>query len=241
MSAKHALLTKHPRRPGRPTHDSANTREALLDAAEELFSAFGVEGASMRAISAAAGLTHAAVNYHYPSKDRLVDAVLLRRGEVVSRRLGELLEQMEARDRTPTAQELISAIISPHLELLREDPTGGLRWIRITARLMLGQDPHLIQSSYVPAGLRERLWRLIHLAFPSASAALLHTSWYVAVATLLQMLGNSDAWIAQAVRETGPQGMSAYVDILTKFTASGFAAVVTDAAQIDKKTTRQRR
>jgi AcrR family transcriptional regulator len=222
-------------------HDSADTREALLDAAEELFSAFEVEGASMRAISVAAGLTHAAVNYHYPSKDLLLDAVLLRRGAVVSRRFGELLEQMEARERAPTAQELISAILTPHLELLRDDPTGGLRWIRITARLMLGQDPHLIQSSYVAPGLRERLWRLIHLAFPNASSALLHTSWYISVATLLQMLGNSDAWIAQAVRETGPQGLSAYVDILVKFTASGFAAVVADAVKEDKQTTRQRR
>jgi len=79
----------------------------------------------MRSISGAAGLTHAAVNYHYPSKDSLLDAVLRRRGERVSRRFDELLTQLEATGRQPTATELITAIATPHIELLRDDPVGG--------------------------------------------------------------------------------------------------------------------
>lgn len=241
MSVKHALLSKQPRRPGRPMHDSADTRAALLDAAEESFAAFGVEGASMRSISAAAGLTHAAVNYHYPSKDRLLDAVLRRRGEGVSRRFDELLVQLEATGRKPTAQELIKAIAIPHIELLRSDPVGGLRWVRITARLVLGQDPRLIESSYLPGGMRARLWRLIRRGFPTVPDSLLRTSWYICSATLLQMLGNSDVPIAPASRGLAPEAMTTYADILTTFAASGFAAVMADAVGTGKTPGRLRR
>ncbi len=241
MSAKRVLLSQAPRRRGRPAHDSADTRAALLDAAEELFAAFGVEGASMRSISAAAGLTHAAVNYHYPSKDHLLNAILRRRGEQVSRRFDELLAQLEATGQPPTAAELITAIATPHIELLRDDPVGGLRWLRIEARLMLGADPHLIESSYLPGGLRDRLWRLLDRGFPSVPESLLRTSWYICTATMLQMLGNSDVRIPWAPRKAGPQAMKMYADILTRFAASGFAAVMHDAAQTGNAATPLRR
>jgi len=241
MAAKRILLSKVPRRRGRPAHDSADTREALLDAAEELFAAYGVDGASMRSISAAAGLTHAAVNYHYPAKDALLDAVLRRRGEQVSRRFDELLTQLEATGKRPTAEELITAIATPHIELLRDDPVGGLRWLRIEARLVLGEDPHLIESSYLPAGLRDRLWRLLHRGFPSVPDSLLRTSWYICTATLLQMLGNSDVRAPQAARKAAPHAMQTYTDILTTFAASGFAAVMRVATEMGELAKRLRR
>jgi AcrR family transcriptional regulator len=230
MRAQHAPLSKQPRRRGRPKHDSADTREALLDAAEKVFAAFGVEGASMRSISATAGLTHAAVNYHYPSRDSLLDAVLGRRGEGIARRFDELLAQLEATGRKPSADELIEAIATPHMELMRDNPVGGRRWLRIEARLMLGQDPHLIEARYLPAGMRARIWRLIHRGFPTVPEPLLRTSWYICVATLLQMLGNSDVRFAWAARGATPHAMQTYIDILTRFAASGFAAVMADAA-----------
>ncbi|MBP1687705.1 MAG: hypothetical protein H6Q33_3848 [Deltaproteobacteria bacterium] len=241
MSAKHSLLSKSPRRRGRPTHDSADTREALLDAAEEMFAAFGVDGASMRSISGAAGLTHAAVNYHYPSKEYLLDAVLRRRGERVSRRFDELLAQMEATGKPATAEDLITAIATPHIELLRDDPVGGLRWLRIEARLVLGEDPHLIESSYLPAGLRDRLWRLLRRGFPNVPDSLLRTSWYICTATLLQMLSNSDVRSPPGERTSGPQAMKTYAAILTTFAASGFAAVMREAAETGRTARRPRR
>lgn len=240
MPLRGTLLSKQPRRPGRPKHDSADTREALLDAAEQMFSTFSVEGASMRAISAAAGLTHAAVNYHYPTKDLLLDAVLSRRGEAVARRCGELLQALEETGGKPTARDLIRAVLIPHVELLQRDPVGGLHWIRITARLMLGQDPHLLHSAYLPPGMRERLWRLMHRGYPNVPGELLRTSWYICAATLLQMLGNSDVRIAQASAASWSGAMSVYVDILTTFAASGFAAVMADTGKTGARAARRR-
>jgi AcrR family transcriptional regulator len=54
----------------------ARTRQALLDAAAELFAARGVEGASVDAIAEAADRTSGAVYDHFGSKDGLLYALL---------------------------------------------------------------------------------------------------------------------------------------------------------------------
>jgi AcrR family transcriptional regulator len=57
----------------------ADTAERLLDAAERIFAEQGVEAASVRAITQAAGANVAAVSYHFGSKQDLVHALLERR------------------------------------------------------------------------------------------------------------------------------------------------------------------
>ena len=58
---------------------STATKERILDAAEALFMEHGFEATSLRAITAAAGVNLAAVNYHFGSKEELFQAVLTRR------------------------------------------------------------------------------------------------------------------------------------------------------------------
>jgi len=54
----------------------ARTRQALLDAAAELFAERGVEGASVDAVAEAAGRTSGAVYDHFGSKEGLLFALL---------------------------------------------------------------------------------------------------------------------------------------------------------------------
>ena len=56
----------------------SETQTRILDAAEELFLLHGFEGASMRMLTARAGVNLAAINYHFGSKDALIEAVLRR-------------------------------------------------------------------------------------------------------------------------------------------------------------------
>ena len=69
------------------------TRAALLDAALEEFAAHGFEGASTRAIAAAAGTHQPQINYHFDSKDELwkaaVDHLFDRLDHAVSEQLDE--------------------------------------------------------------------------------------------------------------------------------------------------------
>src|SRR5690606_12136445 len=56
-----------------------DTRARILDAAEALFMTHGFEATSMRMITGQAGVNLAAVNYHFGSKDALIQEVFRRR------------------------------------------------------------------------------------------------------------------------------------------------------------------
>jgi AcrR family transcriptional regulator len=59
-------------------YPASETRSRILDAAQALFAVNGFEATSTRAITTTAGVNLAAVNYHFGSKDELVQAVLAR-------------------------------------------------------------------------------------------------------------------------------------------------------------------
>lgn len=57
-------------------NDRPDTATQLVLAAKELFSQFGYDGTSVRAITARAGANLGAITYHFGSKEALYDAVL---------------------------------------------------------------------------------------------------------------------------------------------------------------------
>lgn len=58
------------------------TRQRIIDSATELFSRSGYRAVSLRDIAAHAGITHAGVLHHFPSKEATLIHVLSRRDEV---------------------------------------------------------------------------------------------------------------------------------------------------------------
>ncbi len=113
-----------------------DTKARILDAAERLFAEHGYEGASLRAITAAAKVNLAAVNYHFSSKQALLQAVFARKlGPINQRRLA-LLESFESKSgRKPVpVEDLAYAMIEPVLRLL-EQPEGG----NVSFGMLLGQ------------------------------------------------------------------------------------------------------
>ena len=68
-----------------------DTKTLLLDTAEKLFGLNGFETTSLRDITTSADVNLAAVNYHFQSKDSLIEAVVARRIEPVNARRMALL------------------------------------------------------------------------------------------------------------------------------------------------------
>lgn len=66
------------KRPGRSPAPPPPTRQAILDAAERLFSARGLEGVAVRDLARELHLTPSSLYNHFPSKQALYDAVLER-------------------------------------------------------------------------------------------------------------------------------------------------------------------
>ncbi len=64
------------RRPGPAQEPAPPTRELILDAAERLFAARGVDGIAVRDLARELGITPSSLYNHFPSKQALYDAVI---------------------------------------------------------------------------------------------------------------------------------------------------------------------
>jgi len=113
-----------------------DTRERLLDAAEELFSEHGFSATSVRAITKQAEVNLAALNYHFGSKEALVDAVFERRVGPLNRERLRLLEEAETRSGQggPTLEEVLRAFLAPAIRLASDPESGGERFMKLMGR-----------------------------------------------------------------------------------------------------------
>lgn len=80
--------------PRRSDPRSIETRERLIEAAIELFGRVGLEGTSTRAIAATAGVSLAAIPYHFTTKENLYLAAASSIAEQVSQKLKPALEAL---------------------------------------------------------------------------------------------------------------------------------------------------
>ncbi|MGI5220859.1 TetR/AcrR family transcriptional regulator [Nocardia sp. CA-290969] len=108
-------------------------RQALLDAAEELFAVHGIDSVSNRRIAEYAGQSnHSAVTYHFGGRDELLRALIDRYREPVSRLRAELFARLPAE---PTLTEYLQCLILPvtgHIGSLPA-PTRRARFQRLLA------------------------------------------------------------------------------------------------------------
>ena len=111
----------------KPQHE---TRTRILDAAEELFMQHGFEGTSMRLLTAKADVNLAAVNYHFGSKDALIEALFRRRLDPMNTERMAALDAIE----DPSAEKIIRAFVGPSLRLIEDAKGGGRNFIRLLGR-----------------------------------------------------------------------------------------------------------
>ncbi|WP_431032564.1 TetR family transcriptional regulator [Streptomyces sp. P6-2-1] len=125
-----------------------STREKLIRAAEEVFAEQGVHGAQLRDVVRLAGQGNpSAVQYHFGSRQGLLDAVMAARQERTERVLAGLVETEGSpgatapgeetapdEDSVPaTARRLLTALVRAEASELGS--TRGLRGLRISAQL----------------------------------------------------------------------------------------------------------
>jgi AcrR family transcriptional regulator len=111
----------------KPQHE---TRTRILDAAEELFILQGFGGTSMRLLTTKAGVNLAAVNYHFGSKDALIEALFRRRLDPMNEERIAALDRLE----DCSAENIIRAFIGPSLRLIEDAKGGGRNFIRLLGR-----------------------------------------------------------------------------------------------------------
>ncbi|WP_312914741.1 TetR family transcriptional regulator [Stenotrophomonas sp.] len=120
---------------------SFSTKDRILGAAEELFAQYGFAGTSLRQVTSHADVNIAAVNYHFGSKDNLVNEVFRRRmDEMTAARLGQL---EQARSTQPgDLRAVLAAFVEPALALAQDRQSGGA-FVRVIARAYAEKNDNL--------------------------------------------------------------------------------------------------
>lgn len=136
----------------------ADTKTRILDAAESLFVDGGFDAMSMRQITTSAGVNLAAVNYHFGSKDALIQAVLARHLDPLNEARVALLTALEAdlADKL-TCEHVLVAMFLPAVRLARTDAPNADRFLHFLGRAYT--DPSAVVREFIGTHYLESLAR----------------------------------------------------------------------------------
>jgi AcrR family transcriptional regulator len=117
---------------------TADTGERILDAGERLFMAHGYEGTSMRLITSEASVNLAAVNYHFGSKESLIQEVFRRRLDWLNdERLRVLIEMEAAAAGKPLKpSQIVDGFFGTLLRMADDNERGGVTFLRLLGRTL---------------------------------------------------------------------------------------------------------
>lgn len=161
-------------------------KDLIMDAAERLFAEQGVEGVSLRAINAAAGVSPGVLHYHFGSREVLVEQLIERRMQPLMARREKMLQPLMEQDK-PDIKAIIQALVQPLADFVLDNNEAGQRYVQFTARLYADQStlldkvsrryvsssanfPKLLQKACPQLSFISINWRLL-----AANNALLHT------------------------------------------------------------------
>lgn len=119
--------------------DPKEMLDSLLDAAEKVVVRQGIANLTLDAVAAEAGMSKGGLTYHFPSKDRLVEALVTRSAESWRTCFSEAYE------RTPSGPGRMARALLDHCLSDAESWTGELKRSSSACFAALAQNPSLIQ------------------------------------------------------------------------------------------------
>jgi len=123
------------------------TKQRIMDAAVRIFSRKGFSNTTMRQITAEAGVNLAAVNYHFGSKENLIEEILKNHVVPLNRERSERLDRVrktaDKEGREPRVEEIMRAFIEPIAANRGKYGMDHLEFVHLVARLHAEQQQHL--------------------------------------------------------------------------------------------------
>lgn len=205
-----------------------DTRDRILDIAEQLFAEQGLGQTSLRAITAAAGVNLAAVHYHFGSKEALVYAIFERRLKPMNAERLRRLDELEARHHPVPLDELIQAFVAPPLELSRDRAHGGEHFIRLLGRTYSEPTESLqehVRMLYEPVS--DRYQAAFQKTLPDLDAKELYWRLHFMVGTLAYcMSGPNTMRLIASSHLSEDDDTPALIQRLTRFLIGGMESAV---------------
>jgi AcrR family transcriptional regulator len=149
-----------------------DTKTRILDAAEKLFGEKGFDATSLRDITTEADVNLAAVNYHFQSKESLIEAAIMRCAAPVNHKR---IAMLEAAGPNPTVEQIVEAFVGPVLEQDFEPIALLMARVLASPETMQRVFKHHIETlsrrfaeatavALPELSLTERMWRLHFVA-----------------------------------------------------------------------------
>ena len=203
--------------------DDTDTKERILDAAEDLVGECGCDGASVRMITEAAGVNIAAVNYHFGSKEELLlaasDRISTAMNDERIRMVREAEEQF-APD-APPIEALTRAMIEPAFRALSQAGDRAATRAKFAARI------HTAPSEALQARIHEcfrhsaaLIWDHLREACPGVSEEEMTWRYHAGVTVMITAI----AGIRNAKAFETEAGRRQLSERLVTFVSAGFAA-----------------
>jgi AcrR family transcriptional regulator len=197
------------------------TKARILDAAEKLFGHNGFDATSLRDITAEAQVNLAAVNYHFQSKESLVDAVIVRRLEPVNRRR---IEMLNVAGPTPSIEQVVEAFIAP--VILQGDMQNAAPLIGRVLSNPAEFAVRIFQKQLAPVA--RRFEEAIAAAVPGIPAEERFWRLHFMAGTMTHVLALWDVLPMMTPLPIAPIERQAVVQRMVRFLAAGFRATMTE-------------
>jgi AcrR family transcriptional regulator len=126
-----------------------DTKQKILDAAEQLIADQGYAGTSLRQIIASAGVNLASIHYHFGSKDDLLHELMVRKAGPVNEKRIELLDRYSAESNGAPLpiEKVLDAFFTPMVDTANANP----QFVRVMGRIVVeGLLPAVVQKSFQP-------------------------------------------------------------------------------------------
>jgi len=218
------LLHRSPAR----REDGEQTREALMDAAEELFATRGFLTTSIRNIVDVVGCNIAAVNYHFGGKENLYLEVFRRRVSSLREVTLGRIERLHEHDSPPPALEIIlESYAEAFIEPLVEDSKGRHMMLLFSRELT---DPHLAPEfllTELVESIEGALGEAMGSACPDLDVENVRVCIQLFIAQLVHLLRMQD-YFASVGRKRTPLSVSeGTIRAIVRFSAGGVRAMTT--------------
>ena len=219
-----------PARRGRPPKAKAggagDTRESILDAAEDLFSKHGFYGVTIREVSREAGVDTALVHYYFGAKRGLFDAVFIRRAEVWNNERVEAINRYAAEaGEAMTLEGVLEAFLRPPFEWSLKGGPGWKHYAALVAQT--NANPTFggeTMARYFDPAIH-RLIEAVRLVLPGARDVDLYWAWHNLSGALTLTLGETGRIDRLSGGQCRSGDLETACDYMVRFAAAGFRAV----------------
>ena len=188
-----------------PSKKSLFTKKKILDAAEQVFAERTFEGAALRDIAKAAGVTLALVSFHGGAKEELFHKVVARRAEEISRARLDKLQKVSSCGSPVTLRDLLECIVMPVVEKIDENPRDWAAYVRLMA--IVSADPrwHKISEDCFDPTARVFVDKMCRVA-GTEDAAKVSACYVYAVSVMIALC--TTGWRVEAMAGTPVSGES---------------------------------